>query len=81
MLYSLPLSNAVRRLLSGTVMKYPSRIDTSGKAGDADTADLFAEVPRGVDKLLWMIEAHSKPGNAKTQEHKTSNIRANDTSR
>jgi len=33
-------------------------IDTAGKAGDADTADLFTEVSRGVDKLLWMIEAH-----------------------
>ena len=33
-------------------------IDTAGKAGDADTADLFTEVSRGVDKLLWMAEAH-----------------------
>jgi starvation-inducible DNA-binding protein len=33
-------------------------IDAAGKAGDADTADLFTEVSRGVDKLLWMIEAH-----------------------
>ena len=33
-------------------------IDTAGKAGDADTSDLFTEVSRGVDKLLWMIEAH-----------------------
>jgi starvation-inducible DNA-binding protein len=33
-------------------------IDTASKAGDADTADLFTEVSRGVDKWLWMIEAH-----------------------
>ena len=33
-------------------------IDMAGKAGDADTADLFTEVSRGVDKLLWMVEAH-----------------------
>ena len=33
-------------------------IDTAGTAGDADTADLFTEVSRGVDKLLWMVEAH-----------------------
>jgi starvation-inducible DNA-binding protein len=26
--------------------------------GDADTADLFTEVSRGVDKLLWIAEAH-----------------------
>jgi len=35
-------------------------IDTASKAGDADTADLFTEVSRGVDKLLWMVEAHSQ---------------------
>src|SRR6266487_3876074 len=33
-------------------------IDDAAKAGDADTADLFTEVSRGVDKLLWMVEAH-----------------------
>jgi len=33
-------------------------IDTAAKAGDADTADLFTEVSRGVDKLLWLVEAH-----------------------
>ena len=32
--------------------------DRAGKAGDADTADLFTEVSRGADKLLWMVEAH-----------------------
>src|SRR6185295_17060812 len=31
-------------------------IDTAGKAGDADTADPFTEVLRGVDKLLWLAE-------------------------
>ena len=33
-------------------------IDNAARAGDADTADLFTEVSRGVDKLLWMVEAH-----------------------
>lgn len=33
-------------------------IDTSARGNDADTADLFTEVSRGVDKLLWMVEAH-----------------------
>ena len=37
-------------------------IDTAGKAGDADTADLFTEVSRGVDKLLWLVEAHVQAG-------------------
>jgi starvation-inducible DNA-binding protein len=35
-------------------------IDTAARAGDADTADLFTEVSRGVDKLLWMVEAHGQ---------------------
>jgi starvation-inducible DNA-binding protein len=35
-------------------------IDTAAGFGDADTADLFTGVSRGVDKLLWMVEAHSQ---------------------
>lgn len=26
--------------------------------GDADTADVFTEVSRGIDKWLWMVEAY-----------------------
>src|SRR6186713_740959 len=33
-------------------------IDTAGKAGDADTSDLFTGVSRGLDKALWFLEAH-----------------------
>jgi len=33
-------------------------IDHAAKLGDADTADLLTEVSRGVDKWLWMVEAH-----------------------
>jgi starvation-inducible DNA-binding protein len=33
-------------------------IDSAAKAGDAGTADLFTEVSRGVDKLLWLAEVH-----------------------
>ena len=33
-------------------------IDASATLGDADTADLFTEISRGVDKVLWKIEAH-----------------------
>jgi starvation-inducible DNA-binding protein len=35
-------------------------IGIAGEAGDADTADLFTEVSRGIDKLLWMVEAHGQ---------------------
>ena len=31
-------------------------IDESGKAGDADTSDLFTGVSRDVDKSLWLVE-------------------------
>jgi starvation-inducible DNA-binding protein len=33
-------------------------IDTAAKADDSGTADLLTEVARGVDKLLWFVEAH-----------------------
>ena len=33
-------------------------IDETGKAGDADTSDLFTGVSRGADKNLWLVEAH-----------------------
>jgi len=36
------------------------QLDTAAKTGDADTADLFTEISRGVDKLLWMVEAHAQ---------------------
>jgi starvation-inducible DNA-binding protein len=32
-------------------------IDLAGKLGDADTADLFTEISRKLDKSLWMLEA------------------------
>jgi starvation-inducible DNA-binding protein len=34
-------------------------IDAAAQAGDADTADLLTEVSRGIDKLLWFVEAHA----------------------
>ena len=42
-------ANAVRR-----------SIDEADEAGDADTADLFTEVSRGLDKQLWFLEAHTQ---------------------
>lgn len=35
-------------------------IDQANELNDADTADIFTEVSRGVDKWLWMVEAHSQ---------------------
>lgn len=33
-------------------------IDASEEHGDKDTADLFTEVSRAIDKDLWFLEAH-----------------------
>jgi starvation-inducible DNA-binding protein len=33
-------------------------IKEADELGDADTADLFTEVSRETDKLLWFVEAH-----------------------
>jgi starvation-inducible DNA-binding protein len=50
--------------LSGALAKFGASaraaIDTAAGFGDADTADLFTGVSRGVDKLLWMVEAHTR---------------------
>ncbi len=33
-------------------------IDAADRLGDKDAADLFTEISRGVDRWLWMVEAH-----------------------
>ena len=33
-------------------------IDAANDLGDLDTADIFTEVSRGIDKWLWFVEAH-----------------------
>jgi starvation-inducible DNA-binding protein len=33
-------------------------IHDANELGDLDTADLFTEVSRGIDKWLWFVEAH-----------------------
>ena len=33
-------------------------INDANDLGDLDTANLFTEVSRGMDKLLWFVEAH-----------------------
>src|ERR1700704_185484 len=35
-------------------------IAEADELGDADTADLFTEISRGIDKWLWFVEAHSQ---------------------
>ncbi|MCS7033334.1 MAG: DNA starvation/stationary phase protection protein Dps [Phycisphaerae bacterium] len=37
-------------------------IDTADKAGDTGTADLFTEISRAMDKMLWFVESHAHGG-------------------
>ncbi|MEP7367225.1 MAG: DNA starvation/stationary phase protection protein Dps [Acidobacteriota bacterium] len=36
-------------------------IDTSDKADDMDTSDMFTDISRAVDKMLWFVESHQAP--------------------
>lgn len=49
---------AMRTALAGFGTAARRAIDEAAGLKDADTADLFTEVSRGIDKLLWMVEAH-----------------------
>ena len=35
-------------------------IDLTSELGDADAADIFTEISRGIDKYLWFVEAHGQ---------------------
>ena len=51
---------AVARALSTFGAEARTTIDEVNALGDADTADIFTEVSRGIDKWLWFVEAHSQ---------------------
>jgi len=51
---------AVARALSTFGREARTTIDEANALDDADTADLFTEVSRGIDKWLWFVEAHSQ---------------------
>lgn len=48
--------------LAGALAEFGSRvrkaIDECAELGDQDSADICTEISRGVDKLLWFVEAH-----------------------
>ena len=43
-------------------------IDDATTLNDADTADLFTEISRAVDKSLWMVEAHVQDAPVKAKQ-------------
>ena len=51
---------AVARALSTFGAEARATIDEVNVLDDADTADLFTEISRGIDKWLWFVEAHSQ---------------------
>ena len=51
---------AVSKALSSFGAEARKAIDLADELGDADTADIFTEVSRGIDKWLWFVEAHSQ---------------------
>src|SRR5947207_12137505 len=51
---------AVARALSTFGHEARKTIDEAEELDDADTADIFTEVSRGIDKWLWFVEAHTQ---------------------
>jgi starvation-inducible DNA-binding protein len=51
---------AVARALSDFGQEARTTIDETDGLGDKNTADIFTEISRGIDKWLWFVEAHSQ---------------------
>ena len=51
---------AVSKALSTFGREVRKTIDEADELQDADTADMFTEISRGIDKWLWFVEAHSQ---------------------
>ena len=50
----------VARALSTFGQEARNTINEADELEDADTADMFTEISRGIDKWLWFVEAHSQ---------------------
>lgn len=52
--------NAVAKALSSFGHEMRVSINEATELDDADTADLFTEISRGIDQWLWFVEAHAQ---------------------
>jgi starvation-inducible DNA-binding protein len=52
--------NALANAIAKTGKGVRASIEQADKLGDEGTADLFTAASRGLDKLLWMVEAHTQ---------------------
>lgn len=50
--------DALSTALADFGKKVRQNIDEADELGDMDTADIFTEISRGIDKDLWFVEAH-----------------------
>jgi starvation-inducible DNA-binding protein len=55
---SLPIVESLADRYAALAASMRQAIESADGQGDADTADLFTEVSRGLDKSLWFLEAH-----------------------
>jgi starvation-inducible DNA-binding protein len=51
---------AVSKALSTFGRDARNTINQADELDDADTADIFTEISRGIDKWLWFVEAHAQ---------------------
>lgn len=52
--------DALSSALADFGKKTRKNIDETDELGDKDTSDLYTGISRGVDKLLWFVEAHNQ---------------------
>ena len=76
--YSLDIANEHQHVfaVSGTLAVFGQlareAIGQATALGDADTADLFAEISRGIDLQLWFVKSHIAPKMNKKPRSRTS---------